>query len=86
MNTHPVPDTLKILVSHQRELLDKYQQELFDKLGVANVEIMRMLKLSAEEGWQLDLERMVYVQVPSSSEPIDQNLQTTIPSDDPPVS
>jgi hypothetical protein len=69
----PVPEVMKQLIQHQNEVLNQLQQELLDKLGAANVELMDIMKLNPAEGWKLDLNRMAYVRTvlepPADEEP-----------------
>lgn len=57
----PVPLAIKELILSNNLLLTKYQQELSTKVVTANTEMMRLLGLSPEDGWRLDMDRMMYV-------------------------
>lgn len=65
----PVPIVLKELIISNNQLLTNYQKELTAKVVSANIEIMQILGINAEDGWRLDMERMVYIkQTETSSE------------------
>ena len=57
----PVPTALKELILTSNTLLQNYQQELTMRVEVANREMMGLLGLRQEEGWSLDMKKMVYV-------------------------
>lgn len=57
----PVPIVLKELINSNNELLKQYQQELTNKVLLANEEIMRMLSLDPTDGWRLDMSTFTYV-------------------------
>lgn len=57
----PVPIALKELINSNNELLKQYQQELTNKVLLANEEIMRMLSLDPTDGWRLDMSTFTYV-------------------------
>lgn len=56
----PVPTALKELILTSNTLLQNYQQELTMRVEVANREMMSLLGVSAEDGWTLDMKKMVY--------------------------
>lgn len=57
----PVPAALRELIISSNQLLQNYQQELSNRVLVANREMMVMLGLNPQEGWQLDISTMTYV-------------------------
>lgn len=57
----PVPEAIKQLIISSNTLLQNYQQELTTRVQIANREMMQILGLRAEEGWQLDTTEFVYV-------------------------
>lgn len=59
--TLEVPVALQQLIRRNNELLKKYQQELFDEIKQANVQLMGILQLNPDAGWKLDIENMQYV-------------------------
>ena len=66
----PVPLAIRELVMSNNTLLQNYQQELTLRVQTANREMMQLLGLRPEDGWQLDLQTMTYVkpQTPTSLE------------------
>jgi len=59
----PVPEVMRQLIQHQNDILNQYQQKMLDELGAANVELMKIMGLNPNEGWQLDLNRLAYIRV-----------------------
>lgn len=57
----PVPIALKELIISNNTLLQNYQQELTSRVIIANREMMKMMGLDEEDGWQLDSQNMTYV-------------------------
>lgn len=57
----PVPTALKELIISNNQLLSNYQQELTSKVIRANLEIMELLNINPNDGWKLDMEKMMYV-------------------------
>lgn len=57
----PVPTALRELIISSNQLLQNYQQELSNRVILANREMMTMLGLNPQEGWQLDVSTMTYV-------------------------
>jgi hypothetical protein len=66
--TVPVPAAVRELIISNNQLLRNYQQELSDRVIMANMEMMRMLGLDPQEGWKLDMEKMVYTKQPVESD------------------
>jgi hypothetical protein len=64
----PVPLALRHLIESNNELLKIYQQELTDKVIIANEEIMRILGLDAKDGWRLDMSTFTYVKTESTDD------------------
>lgn len=64
MNTQQVildvPLALQNLIRANNTLLKTYQTQLMQEIQEANIQMMRILQLNPEAGWQLDMERMVY--------------------------
>lgn len=58
--TIKIPIALEELIISNNELLKNYQSNLMEKIQLANAEMMRILNLSPQAGWKLDIERMVY--------------------------
>lgn len=63
-----VPLALKHLINANNKLLRQYQQELFSEVQDANIQLMELMQLKSEDGWRLDLERMVYVRTEAAPE------------------
>ncbi len=63
-----VPIALAQLILNNNEALKKYQSQLMQQIKLANEQMMQILKLDPEEGWQLDMERMVYVRATTPEE------------------
>lgn len=57
----PVPTALRELIISSNQLLQNYQQELSNRVVLANREMMAMLGLNPQDGWQLDVATMTYV-------------------------
>jgi hypothetical protein len=69
----PVPEVMRQLIQHQNNILNKHQQKMFDELGVANVELMKIMGLDPIEGWQLDLNRLAYIRIiPGEQEEVEE--------------
>jgi hypothetical protein len=66
--TMDVPIALAQLILNNNEALKKYQSQLMQQIKLANEQMMQILKLDPEEGWQLDMERMVYVRATTPEE------------------
>ena len=67
-NEIPIPTALKELIVSNNILLQNYQKELTNKVMVANMELMDMLGLNPDDGWKIDMQKMVYVKSPSIEE------------------
>lgn len=67
-NEVPVPTALKELIVSNNILLQNYQKELTNKVMMANMELMDMLGLNPDDGWKIDMQKMVYVKSPSIEE------------------
>lgn len=63
INSVPVPMALKELINTSNTLLQNYQQELTSRVQIANREIMALMGLSSEDGWQLDMQTLTYVKI-----------------------
>ena len=57
----PVPLVMRELINSNNMLLSNFQQELTNKVVAANQEMMKMLGISAEDGWELNAQTMTYV-------------------------
>lgn len=64
----PIPLALKELILSNNELLKQYQYELTNKVLLANDEMMRMLGLSSEDGWKIDMNTFTYVKVENTDD------------------
>ena len=62
--TIPVPEVMRQLIEYQNEALYRTQQNLYSQLAKANAELMKIMGLNPEDGWQLDVSEMVYVRNP----------------------
>ena len=63
-----VPLALQELINTSNELLFNYKKELEQKIEKSNIQMMQMLNLHPEAGWQLDMNRMVYVRLDMDQE------------------
>lgn len=59
--TMDVPLALQNLIKANNTLLKSYQARLMEEIQEANMQMMRILQLSPEAGWKLDIDNMVYV-------------------------
>lgn len=59
--TMDVPLALQNLIVANNKLLKTYQAQLMQEVEEANTQMMSILQLNPEIGWQLDIERMKYV-------------------------
>lgn len=73
--TLSVPLALQKLIVANNQLLKQYQQKLVNEIEEANYQMMQMLRLEVEDGWQLDMERMVYVRPADEEEPSTEDEQ-----------
>ena len=74
-----VPLALQNLIKANNTLLKNYQAKLMEEIQEANIQMMSLLKLNPDAGWQLDMARMVYFRYkeePSKEQP---NPQVTDP-------
>jgi hypothetical protein len=69
--TLEVPLALQQLIQTNNQLLRKFQQELLQQIQESNAQMMQILRLNAEAGWKLDMERMVYVRPKTEGELVD---------------
>ena len=58
--TVQIPIALEQLIKTSNDLLKNYQAKLMDNIQRANVNLMELMQLRPEEGWRLDMDRMVY--------------------------
>lgn len=56
----PAPTAIRELILTSNTLLQNYQQELTMRVENANREMMNLLGLKQEDGWALDIKKMVY--------------------------
>jgi hypothetical protein len=70
--TLPVPVALQKLILANNALLKNYQAKLLSEISEANEQMMAILQLNVDAGWNLDMDRMVYVR-PNDTE----NNETT---------
>lgn len=72
MNTNEVtltiPLALQSLIRSNNQLLKNYQEQLLVEVQEANLQMMQLLRLDPSAGWQLDMERMVYVRPKTDEE------------------
>lgn len=66
--TLTVPLALQNLIRSNNQLLKIYQEQLFNEVHDANLQLMQLLRLDPELGWKLDMERMVYVRLKTDEE------------------
>lgn len=59
--TIPVPIALQELINTSNELLFNYKKDLEQKIEKSNKQMMQILNLHPDAGWELDMDRMVYV-------------------------
>jgi hypothetical protein len=64
----PIPIALKELILSNNQLLKNYQEDLTNKVLVANREMMTLLGLSEKDGWVIDLQTLSYVKSPTPKE------------------
>lgn len=58
-----VPKALEHLIIFSNDELQRYQQELLQRITESSEEIMKILNISSEDGWQLNLSTFEYVKV-----------------------
>ena len=58
--TVDIPDALRYLIEANNKLLKNYKMQLMQQVYIANEQMMEILKLSPDNGWQLDIDRLVY--------------------------
>jgi hypothetical protein len=58
--TLPVPVALQKLILANNALLKTYQSKLLSEISEANEQMMGILQLNPDAGWNLDMDRMVY--------------------------
>lgn len=68
--TVPAPSAIRELIISNNQLLQNYQQELTNKVIMANLEMMRMMGLDPQDGWKLDMEKMVYTKEHPSNQSV----------------
>jgi hypothetical protein len=59
--TVPAPEAIRQLIINSNTLLQNYQQELTARVQIANREMMQLLGLNPDDGWQLDTKTMTYI-------------------------
>jgi len=62
----PLPIALKELIISNNQLLKTYQEDLTNRVLVANREMMTLMGLSETDGWVIDLQTLTYVKKPAS--------------------
>jgi hypothetical protein len=70
--TMEVPIALQQLILNNNKLLKDYQAMLWRQVEDSNKQMMGILKLDPAAGWRLDMERMVYVQIPAQDTPVEE--------------
>lgn len=73
----PVPEVMRQLIQHQNDILNRTQQQLFNELGDANAELMKIMGLNPNEGWKLDISKLAYVRE-VTTEPTVEQINDTI--------
>jgi len=72
MNTNQVtldvPLALQNLIKANNTLLKTYQAQLMQEVQEANLQMMQLLQLHPNDGWVLDMERMVYTKSTTETE------------------
>ena len=66
--TLTVPLALQNLIRSNNQLLKNYQEQLLIEIQEANHQMMQILRIDSENGWKLDVERMVYVRPKTDEE------------------
>lgn len=56
----PVPMALRELINSNNALLQNYQQELSNKVILANQEMMKLIGINEQDGWKLNMTTMTY--------------------------
>jgi hypothetical protein len=64
----PLPIALRELIISNNELLKIYQRELTQRVQAANKEMLQILGINEEEGWQIDIESMSYIYNPPQND------------------
>jgi hypothetical protein len=67
--TLQVPIALQQLIKANNTLLKTYQSQLMQEVQEANMQMMNILQLHPDAGWQLDIENMVYTRPNTPPEP-----------------
>jgi len=66
--TIDVPLALQQLIKANNTLLKTYQRQLMQEIEDANVQMMQILQIDPKNGWQLDMENMVYIRIEETPE------------------
>lgn len=73
-----VPLALQNLIRSNNQLLKNYQDQLLQEVQEANTQMMQLMRLDAELGWKLDVDRMVYVRPKTEEDqPVEEEQQPT---------
>jgi hypothetical protein len=74
--TLEIPLVLKELIKTSNDLLKQYQEKLLDNIHISNMQLMKLLGISEEDGWKLDIPNMMYVRhyVSTNTEPSTENI------------
>jgi len=71
--TKPVPQALQYMVEQSNKELRDLQQHLMGHIEEASLELMALLDVHPEDGWKLDLDRMVYMRQAPPQSPKEEN-------------
>jgi hypothetical protein len=64
-NKVKLPLALQQLIVRSNQLLQNYRDELMSDIETSSQQMMLMLNLNPSDGWELDMENMVFVQTKS---------------------
>lgn len=64
-----VPKALVAMLNSSNSRINELKRRLWADFQDANEEMMQLLKLDPEDGWRLDLERLVYIKSEQPPEP-----------------
>lgn len=61
-NKVKLPLALQQLIVRSNQLLQNYRDELMSDIETSSQQMMLMLNLNPSDGWELDMEHMMFVQ------------------------
>lgn len=70
-----LPKSFEFMIRESNQKLKEFQRHLWKEISEANEEIMNMLELKKEDGWELDLDRMAYVKTEPTQPPLEESEQ-----------